>query len=257
MKLLKEGMQGPEVEKWQLFLIGQGYEIGNADKKFGPKTKARTMEFQRHQGLIADGVVGNRTYAKAANLGFMLLDEPGFDELGPNWPPPPAFPPLVSTSQRQALFGKFAYKAQPLPDNKENIVITNDWESKNIIWVDIPQMRHLLPSGRMQFHKSGAAALRNLFKDWEKANLHHLIFTFGGSYVPRFVRGSDKVLSNHAFGTAFDINMQWNPLGADPAHKSEKGTVRELVDLANKNGFFWGGHFKKRPDGMHFELAKL
>ncbi|MFC1534810.1 M15 family metallopeptidase [Thermodesulfobacteriota bacterium] len=22
-------------------------------------------------------------------------------------------------------------------------------------------------------------------------------------------------------------------------------------------GFYWGGHFKSRPDGMHFEVAKI
>jgi hypothetical protein len=37
--------------------------------------------------------------------------------------------------------------------------------------------------------------------------------------------------------------------------------VRELVPLANKWGFWWGGHWgyngKGRYDGMHFEVAKL
>jgi len=36
-----------------------------------------------------------------------------------------------------------------------------------------------------------------------------------------------------------------------------RGSVRELVQIANGLGFFWGGHFSGTPDGMHFELAQL
>jgi hypothetical protein len=32
--------------------------------------------------------------------------------------------------------------------------------------------------------------------------------------------------------------------------------VRELVEIANEWGFYWGGHFT-RKDGMHFEIAKI
>jgi hypothetical protein len=42
-----------------------------------------------------------------------------------------------------------------------------------------------------------------------------------------------------------------------PPIVGEKGSVRLLVPLANKFGFFWGGHYRNRKDGMHFELAKL
>lgn len=34
------------------------------------------------------------------------------------------------------------------------------------------------------------------------------------------------------------------------------GCVFELVPLAHQFGFYWGGHFKTRRDGMHFEVAK-
>jgi hypothetical protein len=36
-----------------------------------------------------------------------------------------------------------------------------------------------------------------------------------------------------------------------------RGCLRELVEIANGLGFYWGGHFSGRPDGMHFELAEL
>ncbi len=95
-----------------------------------------------------------------------------------------------------------------------------------------------------------------MFGAWESAGLMDRILTWGGSFVPRLVRGGAS-LSNHACGAAFDINVSWTQLGVQPALAGEKGSVRELVPLANEHGFFWGGHYAKRPDGMHFEIAAL
>lgn len=47
------------------------------------------------------------------------------------------------------------------------------------------------------------------------------------------------------------------PLGAQPALSGQKGSVRDLVGIANEHGFYWGGHFRTRLDGMHFEVARL
>ena len=92
--------------------------------------------------------------------------------------------------------------------------------------------------------------------EWEKAGLLDRIISFGGGFEPRFVRGSTTTLSNHSFGSAFDINVAWNERGHRPALVGEKGSVRELVPIAHKWGFWWGGHFST-PDGMHFEVAVL
>ena len=51
--------------------------------------------------------------------------------------------------------------------------------------------------------------------------------------------------------------MKWNGLGARPALRGQEGSVRELVKTAERYGFYWGGFFAKRPDGMHFETAKI
>ena len=83
-----------------------------------------------------------------------------------------------------------------------------------------------------------------------------LVLTWAGSWVPRYIRGSRSRLSNHAWGTAFDINVPWNGLRRTPAFKGQKGSVRELVLIAAKLGFYWGGWFT-RKDGMHFEVSKI
>ncbi len=90
-----------------------------------------------------------------------------------------------------------------------------------------------------------------------KVGLMDRVLAWGGSYAPRFIRGSTSVLSNHAFGSAFDINVANNPLGAEPAYPTQKGCVFDLVPLAHEHGFYWGGHFASRRDGMHFEIAEI
>ena len=256
MKLIKIEDEGPEVKKWQYFLLGQGLYNKTADGKFGPYTQEATMQFQSAQGLHPDGVVGNKTYAKAMLLGFGLVTDTRTDIMGEDFPKKPAFPPLVSNAERANVFGKIVFKSKPLPDNPENIEITNNWDKGNIIKVLVPQLIPLKGTATVYFHKKGANQLVKLFKDWETAGLLHKVLTWEGAYNPRFVRGSRTVLSNHAFGTAFDINYSWNKLGAVPALVGQKGCVRELVEIANKNGFYWGGHFT-RKDGMHFEVAKI
>lgn len=64
-KYLKKGDQGKEVTKWQRFLNWAGYNCGKADGKFGDKTEGATKSFQYKNGLTADGLVGNKTIAKA------------------------------------------------------------------------------------------------------------------------------------------------------------------------------------------------
>ena len=110
----------------------------------------------------------------------------------------------------------------------------------------------------MAFHKKAKDQLVKLWNDWETAGLIHLVKTWNGSYDPRFRRGSSTILSNHAFGSAFDINSKWNELGEIPALVGERGCVRQLVKIANDNGFYWGGHFPNEfLDGMHFEVAVI
>jgi len=179
-----------------------------------------------------------------------------------DWPPKPAFAPLVSNDARVAIFGRFGYDAAPVAGNPERVVIRGSWQTHNIVWVPIPQMakRKLGEAGAiggMLFHRLGVQQLLGMWAAWEEAGLLDRVLEFDGSFVPRFVRGSTETLSNHAFGTAFDINYAQNQLGHIPALAGSLGSVRELVPIANQFGFYWGGHYGGRPDGMHFELAKI
>lgn len=257
---LRLGSQGDLVRAWQSFLLGQHFDPGGLDGVFGDKTTVATKAFQNREGLPVDGVAGRQTILRATQLGFELIEEPAADASGSNFPPRPDFPPLVGTPARQAVFGRFDFVPEPRPDNKERIRILGTWADDNIVAVPIPQLRLALGAGApasMRFHRLAARQLQDLWSDWERAGLLSRLLSFDGSFVPRFIRGSTTVLSNHAFGSAFDVNAKQNPLGARPPLVGERGSTRELVPIATRHGFYWGGHFGSRPDGMHFEVAVL
>jgi hypothetical protein len=258
MQTLRVGSKGEDVEKWQYFLRGVGIYFGEVDGGFGPRTKEATQEFQRRHALLDDGVAGNRTIGEAMRLGFAVIeDDPDLpDSL--DGPPKPMFSSLGQAG-REAAFGRYPFQSTPTENNPEAIRITSDWAAKNIVTVTIPQLskiRGAPASGKVQFHELVAPRVARLFQRWEDDGLLELVLTYGGSFVPRFVRGSRTTLSPHAHGSAFDINVAWNGFGAVPARIGTRGSVRRLVPAANELGFYWGGHFTKR-DGMHFELARL
>jgi hypothetical protein len=256
MKLLKIGDNNNDVKKWQYFLLGQQIFHNVITGKFDVATKEATIIFQNKYHLQADGIVGNRTTGAAMLLGFGVIIDISEDITSENFPTKPTFEPLASNAEREKVFGKFAYISKPLPKNEENIEVTDNWTKNNLVKVSIPQLILIKGTDTVYFHKSGATQLKKLWKEWETAGLLYKVLTWEGAYVPRFIRGSRTVLSNHAFGTAFDINYAWNKLGVTPALVGQKGCVRELVNIANNNGFYWGGHFT-RKDGMHFEVAVL
>lgn len=262
VEILREGSRGKDVERWQQFLVGQHHLRGTADGIFGPMTAEATRRFQKAHRLAADGVVGPRTLGMALTLGY----DPGLEDKVD-----PATSTIltgesslkpVTEARRKKLFGEFDYEPAPTRGNPEKILITDGWDRTNIKTVSIPQLKGISvfgkpSSGRMRFHTKAAEQLKALWAAWEAEGLLPLILSYDGSYTPRFIRGSQTHLSNHAYGSAFDINAYWNRLGTVPALLGEKGSVRELAAIANEHGFYWGGHFKARPDGMHFEVAKL
>jgi peptidoglycan hydrolase-like protein with peptidoglycan-binding domain len=258
MQILRRGSEGEDVRRWQRFLIGQGLLESSADGVFGPITEQATRAFQRRAKLDVDGVVGPMTVAAAIQRGLDIgFTDPLGGEDGADWPPRPEFAPLVSNGERAAVFGEFRF--EPVGPDTDDIRILGGWQRANITTVVIPQLVGVTgahPEGRISVHRLVAEQVRALFQSWADAGLADLLLTWAGSFAPRFVRGSRTTLSNHAWGTGFDVNVAWNSLGALPALRGAKGSVRELVPIAHEHGFYWGGHFTRR-DGMHFEVAQV
>jgi hypothetical protein len=274
MSTLQRGSRGQPVADWQAFLVKRGWLLSAADGIFGAQTVHGTQRFQSSRRLAADGVVGPATVQAARQLGFQdalpASSAPEPPRIQPStasndfFPPKPSFPPLVSDADRRTLFGNFAFTPAPTPSNPEAIKLTDGWASANIVSVTVPGLAgkplgglQATSRGKLSFHRKAATQLVGLWQAWGEAGLLDRILTFDGAYNPRFQRGSHTRLSNHAFGTAFDLNAQYNPFRKPVAASGKKGCLLELVALANQHGFYWGGHFAPTTDGMHFEVAQL
>ena len=61
-QLVRRGAEGEDVKAIQQKLKDAGYDVGEIDGKFGPKTERALKQYQRDQGLKADGVAGPKTY---------------------------------------------------------------------------------------------------------------------------------------------------------------------------------------------------
>lgn len=62
-KTLRKGDKGFEVKQLQNLLVLLGYNAGKADGVFGVQTENAVKHFQKKNGLIADGIVGDKTWA--------------------------------------------------------------------------------------------------------------------------------------------------------------------------------------------------
>lgn len=81
-----------------------------------------------------------------------------------------------------------------------------------------------------------------------------LLDDWGWAYRP--IRGRTSGFSNHASGTAVDLNATAHALGR--RHTLSTGQiVRIRTRLRDRydSEIFWGGDFARRADEMHYELA--
>ena len=62
MRNLTEGCRGHDVEVLQNALKDRGFSPGAIDGHFGPATVAAVLAFQRSDGLVADAIVGVKTF---------------------------------------------------------------------------------------------------------------------------------------------------------------------------------------------------
>lgn len=272
LHVLRPGTRHPHVELWEEFLRGYDHYMVEVDDLFDQPSVEATKDFQFKHGLKPDGWVGEKTWGKAIELGLDIFTDDSVDKSSRNWPPRPQnLSPIRGTAGRQQVWGAFKYEAAGVKDNPEAIKILDSWENKNIVGVTVPQLAKIpgiTYQGRVegkghasvQVHRLVSVSFVCLWKAWEDAGLLDRIITWGGLWVPRFVRGSRTSLSNHAFATAFDINAPWNGLRRTPALVGQRGCVRELVELANEYGWWWGGHGwpsdYSKLDGMHFEATE-
>ena len=151
------------------------------------------------------------------------------------------------------------------------IKLLDDFVRDNIITVLVPQLKGIKDNrgenlnnpfnGKLDFYRKGVPQLLAAFEETENLGFKNLLLSCAGSFNPRLKRKTSNNApstepSEHSFGTAFDINNEFNPQGKMPPKDGQVGSVRKLVPIFEKHGFKWGGNFST-PDGMHFEIVKL
>lgn len=118
------------------------------------------------------------------------------------------------------------------------------------MYYDGKPVRHIL------LHKKCVPAFKSAFeKIWNYYGQDQRIIDelhisrTAGTYNKRFVRGSDSKWSNHAYGSALDLNAEENGFNA-------KSTIpRPVIAAFKSEEMRWGGDYKSRKDPMHFECC--
>ena len=123
-------------------------------------------------------------------------------------------------------------------------------EGKYMMLWDVPAHLELgvIPK-RLYCNRAMIAPLTASFENIINRGLVSQLRTWEGCCNIRKKRGASSQ-SLHAWGIAIDINAAWNGFGKKPTMSPE------LVKCFTDAGFDWGGLWSK-PDGMHFQLAKI
>ncbi|GGU21578.1 M15 family metallopeptidase [Nocardioides albus] len=137
--------------------------------------------------------------------------------------------------------GNYTYRA----NGDGTITPAASWVSSHIVTAQVPIL------GSVTCNKVMVPQLRAALQEVVDRGLAKTIDPkqYAGCYYPRFIANSTQ-LSNHAFGTAVDLNTAGN----------QRGTVGEMdrtvVAIFERWGFTWGGNWKW-TDPMHFEMNRI
>ena len=77
-------------------------------------------------------------------------------------------------------------------------------------------------------------------------------------YAYRPIAGKDSGFSNHASGTAIDLNATQHPLAARGTFTlAQTAALRRILAVINRDAVIvrWGGDYTGRADEMHFEIV--
>lgn len=145
------------------------------------------------------------------------------------------------------------------PDSDGDGILDPKWFAENIrvFSLPFPMVLAWQPQTtirRFQAHRLAGPKICAALSRMEQAHgLEYLVERkldrWGGCFNFRLIRGGNS-LSNHAWGTAVDINPDLGRMGnAEDA----AAYPHFIVEAFEAEGFYWGGRFL-RPDAMHFEL---
>ncbi|MCM0594082.1 MAG: peptidoglycan-binding domain-containing protein [Gloeotrichia echinulata DEX184] len=134
-RILRRGSKGQDVETLQKLLNEKGFDAGQVDGDFGPKTEAAVKKFQTQASITVDGIVGPQTWQALDGQftqpntlilpGFIRLKDisnkeiQGFDFPGDN----PFASPAISSDPKRWI-GDAGQRARYLQDD-DMLVVEN------------------------------------------------------------------------------------------------------------------------------------
>ncbi|MET7989859.1 M15 family metallopeptidase [Amycolatopsis sp. NPDC005232] len=128
--------------------------------------------------------------------------------------------------------------------------------SQNGYTAPITPVGRALPGGSVPLRAGATGDLLAWVGRQFHARVEPLIWPGCWGYAYRDVRGATD-LSNHASGTALDLNAPKHPLGTSPSANytsAQIATIHAIV--AQTSGCVrWGGDYVGRKDPMHFEIV--
>lgn len=112
---------------------------------------------------------------------------------------------------------------------------------------------YAVPGGKIAIRKGDVATVLVYVAKRFDSEVENLIWPGNWGYAERPIRGGSS-LSNHASGTAIDLNAPRHPLGKQGTFsKSQVKKIKKI--LADCGGVIrWGGNYSGRKDEMHFEI---
>jgi hypothetical protein len=140
----------------------------------------------------------------------------------------------------------------PAPFIRDDGSVSHEWETQILGTVTLPDPLPLAwaPKSlvtKIRCHKRLVTVLSAVFSDlFAQSDLWSLVNDYAGCYSWRLQRGA-TLPSRHCWAAAIDINANDNPLGTVPKMDPR------IVAVFAAHGFYWGGNFKNRKDGMHYE----
>ena len=110
-----------------------------------------------------------------------------------------------------------------------------------------------VPGGKLAMRKGDVATVLSYVANRFHSEVEPLKWPGNWGYAERKIRGGSS-LSNHASGTAIDLNAPAHYLGARGTFSAKQ--VRAIRRILNDCGGVvrWGGDYRGRKDEMHFEI---
>jgi hypothetical protein len=216
---------------------------GEIDGKYGPKTKAALIKFQRLAGLIATGIVDPQTQTEFENQLRKMPDR-------------------TQEPIRKSLIDA-PYKRWPKETTDELLKFYGN-VGENQIVIDLPYKMFIAwdpkkSINKVSCHKKVADSLvrvlENIKKTYKPNQISEYGFDkFGGMLNVRKIRGGNR-WSTHAWGIAIDLDPARNGLQTpwSGAYFS-RPECSDFVNCFRQEGWYSLG-LEKNYDAMHFQAC--